>query len=384
MASGILPLALPAPSDQAENLVQDYARRGETGQEGRFVDEFEHAMAGYLGVKHAIGTRSHIASLHLALVALGVGRYASQRQTMEDHAVLVPSFADVAVANAVSHRQAVPVFCDIDPQTWCITAEEIESALHEHAKRGATSQPRAVICVHVNGYPCQMDRIMEVARSNNLYVVEDATEALGGECGYTRPEGRYFQKMGTIGDIGCFSFADDSQVTAVRGGMCVTNSDLLAFSMRMYRDYHVRIDEGGSYYESVPFEHRMADLQAAAELNQVRGINKEASRRRWLCGVLRIALRSSQPLAPGQSPRFYYHRVNTEEEAANLIASLKDEGIESRAFHTPIHLQKPYADGRIRLPVAESLFGILLPLHEGVMTDHIDVMRHVLAEAATV
>lgn len=381
----MLSLSLLVARGAAEYLVQDYVSRHQVGQEGRFVSEFEQAVADYLQVRHAIGTRSYMASLHLALVALGIGRYASQRQPTKDDAVLVPGFADVSVADAVSHRQAVPIFCDIDPETWCITAEEIEDTLRDHAERGAESIPRAIICVHVNGYPCDMDRIMEVARRNRLHVIEDASEALGGEYRYPKmvSEG-HFQKMGTVGVIGCLSFADDKQVRAGQGGMCVTNSDSLAFGMRMYRDYGVRIDESGSYYEVVQFEHRMTDLQAAMGLDQVKGINEETSRRRWLCEVLRIALRSSQPLAPGQSPWLFHHRVMAEEGASKLLTELGNNAIESRAFHPPIHLQKPYTDGVTRLPVTESLFGILLPLHEGVTTEHIEVMRWLLSETATV
>ena len=385
MASVMLPLALPVVRGTAEYLVQDYVSRHQTGQEGRFVSEFEQTMADYLQVRHAIGTKSYMASLHLALVALGIGRYASQRQPAKDDAVLIPGFADVAVADAVSYRQAVPIFCDVDPGTWCITAEEVEATLRDHAERGTTSTPRAIICVHVNGYPCDMGRIMEVARRNNLHVIEDASEALGGEYRYPKVLGEgSFQKMGTVGVIGCFSFADDRQVRAGQGGMCVTNSDSLAFGMRMYRDYGVRIDEGGSYYEVVQFEHRMTDLQAAMGLDQVKGIDEEASRRRWLCEVLRIALRSSQPLAPGQSPWLLHHRVTTEEGASKLLTELRNNAIESKAFHSPIHLHEPYTDGGTRLPVTESLFGILLPLHEGVTTEHIEVMRWLLSEAATV
>ncbi|HID90529.1 TPA: DegT/DnrJ/EryC1/StrS family aminotransferase, partial [Candidatus Bathyarchaeota archaeon] len=168
------------------------------------VKEFEEAFAKYYGVGHAIAVSSGTTALHAALAATGIG---------PGDEVLLPPYTFVATANAILHQNAVPVFVDIDPKTYNIDPEAIERAI--------TDRTKAVIPVHMLGQPADMDPIMEIAEDRGLVVIEDCAQANGAEY-----KGR---KVGTFGDMGCFSFyANKNMTSGGEGGMIITDDGDLA------------------------------------------------------------------------------------------------------------------------------------------------------------
>src|SRR4030042_963034 len=198
---------------------------------GEVTQRFEQEFASYLGVRHAMAVSSGTAALHLAHNAL---------KLKEGDEVICPSLTFVATANSILYVNARPVFTDISSlNDLNISPQSIESKINE--------KTRAILVVHYAGFPCDMDRVMGLAKRYNLFVIEDAAHALGAEY-HTKSELESHNsqnitnpmssiKMGTIGDIGCFSFFSNKNLVTGEGGMVVTNSDELAEEMRVCRSH---------------------------------------------------------------------------------------------------------------------------------------------------
>jgi perosamine synthetase len=177
---------------------------------GPYTARFEQVFAEYIGVKYAFATTSGTTALHLALVALGIG---------PGDEVLVPTLSFVATANAVAYTGATPVFVDVDSESWNIDTP--------HAARLVTERTRAIIPVHLYGLPADMRAIRDVARVCNLHIIEDAAEALGSAI-----NGR---KVGSFGDVACFSFYGNKTITTGEGGMITTDMHDIADAIHLLR-----------------------------------------------------------------------------------------------------------------------------------------------------
>ncbi len=175
---------------------------------GPKVKRFEEQFSGYLGCRHAVAVNSGTAALHLALDAVGI---------KEGDEVIVPTMTFAATAEVVFYLKAKPVLVDCRPDTLNIDPEQIENAI--------TSKTRAIIPVHFGGQPCEMDRILEIARQYKVKVIEDAAHAL--------PASYRDKKVGAIGDITCFSFYATKTITTGEGGMATTENSEWAERMRM-------------------------------------------------------------------------------------------------------------------------------------------------------
>lgn len=213
---------------------------------GKYVTEFEEKFSSYCGVKYGVATSNGTTALHLALVALGIS---------EGDEVIVPDITFAATINAVLYTGAKPVIVDIEEDGWCMDPDEVEKAI--------TNKTKAIIPVHIYGQPCNMARIMSIAKKNRLYVIEDCAEAHGAA--YAG------KKVGSFGDISCFSFFGNKVITTGEGGMCITDDLELQKKMRLYRD-HGMSRERRYYHEVVGFNYRMTNLQAAIGVAQLENI----------------------------------------------------------------------------------------------------------------
>src|SRR5262245_17778111 len=175
---------------------------------GEKVKRFEADFAKYIGCQHAIAVNSGTAALHLALDAVGI---------KEGDEVIVPTMTFAATAEVVLYFKAKPVFVDCQPDTLNLDPSRIEAAI--------TSKTKAIIPVHIGGRPCEMDRILDIAKRHDLRVIEDAAHAL--------PAGYNGHTVGTIGDITCFSFYATKTITTGEGGMATTGNSEWAEQMRM-------------------------------------------------------------------------------------------------------------------------------------------------------
>jgi len=216
--------------------------------QGENVKKMEENIISYLNVKYAVAVSSGTAALHLALLALGVG---------PDDEVIVPAFTFPATANAVELVGAKTVLVDINLDDFCINTSLIEKAI--------TPRTKAIIPVHEFGQAAQIDVIAEIAKKYNLKVIEDAACALGAEFKN--------KKIGTFGDIGCFSLHPRKAITSGEGGIIVTNNADIAHSLVVLRNHGIENLEGIIDFVDAGFNYRLTDFQAALCLPQFNLIN---------------------------------------------------------------------------------------------------------------
>jgi dTDP-4-amino-4,6-dideoxygalactose transaminase len=225
--------------------------------------EFEKLFAEALGVRNAVAVANCTCALHLALAILGV---------QEGDEVIVPSLTFVATVNAVRYVRATPVFCDIKgTDNLNLDAEQIESLI--------TEKTRAIMVMHYGGFPCDMDRILELARKHRLRVVEDACHGPLSE-----HRGR---KLGTLGDIGCFSFFSNKNISTGEGGMLVTGDPAFAEQARLLRSHgmttlsYQRASGHSTRYDVVEsgYNYRMDDIHAALGIVQLGKLQNDIRRR---------------------------------------------------------------------------------------------------------
>jgi perosamine synthetase len=366
----------PWPNYQEEEIAaaSEVLRSGKFArQSGSKVHEFEEAYARKFGVKHAIAVSSGTAAIHVALGALGIG---------PGDDVINTAHCFIGTATPVVHAGAVPIFADIDPRTFNLDPDSVASKI--------TPYTRAIIPVHLNGCPAEMDAIRDIARRNNLFVVEDAAQAH-----WARYKGSL---VGTLGDIGCFSFWEDKIITtAGEGGMVITDDDDLA--KRAYRFHHHGEDRKDSayyrgerlyYHETLGYNFRMTEVQGAVGLVQLKRLNDYVRARRANAHLLTRLLSDVPGIIPPYEPpevaHAYYKyiirldRRYLEISAKEFVTALSAEGIPcSRRYPTPLHQQPLFIQkkgfGKTSLPftppwyAGETHYGSGLPNAEDLPND---------------
>ena len=247
------------------------SRQGFLG--GRKIQAFEAAFAEYHGVRHAIAVNSATSGLHAAVAACEIG---------PGDEVIVPPYTFTATATAVLHHNAIPVFVDVDPISFCLDPAKLEAAITPHTK--------AIIPVHLLGRPADMDPILFIAHRHHLKVIEDCAQAPGA-----RYKGRL---VGTIGDCGVFSFQETKNMATGEGGMVITNDADLAERARMVRNHGEAVVAGEprKYLTStIGWNYRMTEIEAAIGLVQLKKLDSLNGARHELAGYLLDAL----PAHPG-------------------------------------------------------------------------------------
>jgi perosamine synthetase len=290
---------------------------------GDYIRTFEREFAARVGMEHGIATANGTVSLQLALAALGIG---------EGDEVIVPDLTFAASANTVIHLGARPVLVDVDPQTWCVSAELIEKAI--------TPRTRAIMPVHVFGRPAPMTEIRELAKARGLFVIEDAAEAHGA---------RYDGKpVGSFSDVSSFSFFANKIVTTGEGGICLTNDADLAARMRMLRDHGMRPDRR-YWHEEPGFNFRMTNLQASIGCAQIERMDELLAMRagvhavyeRLLAGVPGVEFPA--PMSPRAEPVTWFSCALTPAgKRPQLIAACKEVGIDLRPFFNGLSMMPAY------------------------------------------
>jgi len=318
---------------------------------GSYLDLFENAFSRYSDCQYGVAVSNGTAALHVALLALGIG---------EGDEVIIPDLTFASTINAVLHANATPVIVDIEKDTWCIDPKEIESAI--------TSKTKAIIPVHLYGQVCDMDKIMHLAKKFKLKVVEDCAEAHGAK--YAN------KKVGSIGDIGCFSFYGNKVLTTGEGGMCTTNSIDLDTQIRLLRD-HGMSKTKRYYHEVVGYNYRMTNLQAAigvAQLERVDDIHKNRTSYEDL--YRKIMPRSSYIFQKNIKGRqritwlvSFLISESENNERDDLIKIFLDKGIDARPFFyllSDMPIYKKYSSKQNIVAKEISKCGISLPTYESL------------------
>ncbi|MDU2157338.1 DegT/DnrJ/EryC1/StrS family aminotransferase [Clostridium sp.] len=351
---------------------------------GKTVTDFEKEFADFVGVKHAISVGNGTDALVLALKSMGIG---------EGDEVITTPFTFFATAEAISAVGATPVFVDVNKETFNIDVTKIEEKI--------TSKTKAIMPVHIFGQSADMDEINEIAKKHNLYVIEDACQAVGGKY-----KGR---KIGTLGDIACFSFFPTKNLgCAGDGGMIVTNDDKIATIARALRTHgsgengqkaynllnnieeEVKTAEGANdtvynplkYYNYlIGFNTRLDAIQAAILSVKLKEIDSWNAKRREIVELYDEALQNSDlvtPVAKDYNEHVYHMYILQSENREEVLTKLKEAGIATGVYYpVPLHLQKVYKDLGYKegdMPVSEYLSHrtFAIPVYPELTKEQID------------
>ena len=321
---------------------------------GATTKEFEDRIRAYTGARHVIAVNTGTSALHLALELLDL---------RPGDEVIVPSLTFVASVQAILSAGAKPVFCEIDPDTLNLNVEDALSRV--------TSRTRVIMPVHYGGYACDMDPLLSFASSHKIRIVEDAAHAYGSSY-----KGR---KIGTLGDITCFSFDPIKNITCGEGGALTTNDDELAARALPKRILGIDNDTWSRYrnernwfYEvrTSGFRYHMANINAAIGLVQHGKMDQFRQRKIEIIQRYNKALGGMAGLKLLRTPTdeafpfFYIIRVLNGRRDA-MMRVLKERGVGTGVHYIPNHIQPLFAESRVSLPVTEAVFEEMLtiPLH---------------------
>ncbi len=244
----LIPVSEPNISDKELQYITDAVKSSWISSNGKYLDAFEKKFAEYIGVKYAVAVSNGTVALHLALLALGIG---------PGDEVIVPNLTYIATANAVKYVGASPAFADSDINTWNISIESI--------KRLITRRTKAIIPVHLYGNPCDMDGILELANEQNLFVIEDAAEAIGS---------KYNKKhVGSFGHISTFSLYGNKTITTGEGGVVVTNDVELYDKLKLLKGQGMN-PKKRYWFDVIGYNYRMTNMQAAIGCAQLERVNE--------------------------------------------------------------------------------------------------------------
>jgi perosamine synthetase len=322
--------------------------------------DFEGEFATYIGCKHGIAVTSGTTALQLAVRAAGVG---------PGDEVLISASTNIATALAVVHNGAIPVPVDSEPETWNLDLDLIAGLVTERTK--------AIIPVHLYGHPVDMDRLMAIANSHGLAVIEDCAESHGATC-----RGRM---TGSFGDVACFSFYANKVITTGEGGMVTTNDDDVAERLRLLRN--LAFTEPRFRHEEAGYNFRMTGYQAAMGLSQLRRIDQIIDAKRALAARYGRALGDIPGIRlpielPWARNVYWMYAIVVEPRFGRsrdeLMASLRAAGIDTRTFFCPMDLQPAlraypgFPDDAC--PVADGLWetGLYLPSNPSLTEDQVD------------
>lgn len=319
---------------------------------GKEVGEFECQIAGYLGVKYAVGCASGTDALQVAMMALGIGP--------GDEVITTP-FTFVATTETIVLLGARPVYVDIDPRTFNINPSLIEQAI--------TPRTKAIIPVHLYGQAAEMEPIMAIARTHSLRVIEDAAQALGASY-----KGK---KVCTFGDIGCISYFPSKNLGAFGdAGMVVTNDPELAERMRMII---VHGSKTRYYHDILGVNSRLDTLQAAILSVKLKYLDAWNATRRRAATRYNELLHDTPVTVPYVSPdaEHIFHQYTLRAPRRNELADhLKKKGIPHAIYYpVPLHMQKAFAvagKGKGDFPITEQAADevLSLPMHTELTEEH--------------
>lgn len=340
---------------------------------GAVTQEFEQAFAAFTGAKYTLAVSNATAALHMACLALGLG---------PGDEVIVPSLTFVATANAVRYVGATPVFADVNNyHDFNISPQAVESCL--------THRTRAIIVVHYAGYPVDMPAILEIARKHNLKIIEDNAHGVGATL-----DGR---QLGTWGEIGCFSFFSNKNMTTGEGGMLTTDNETLFEKLRALRSHGMTSltwdrHKGHAWSYDVTelgYNYRIDEIRAALGLEQLKKLERNNARRRQLTELYRAAIHEFAPEViipfsnhPGTpSCHILPALLPPNWERLAVMEGLKTQGIQTSIHYPPIHTFSAYQNlsRKADLPVTEEIASreITLPLYPAMKDE--DVVSVVMA-----
>ena len=357
----MIPVNTPLLNGNEKKYINEAIDTGWISSEGPFVSRFEEEFSNYVNRNFGIAVANGSAALDIAVKAIGI--------TNGDE-VIIPTFTIISPAFSIIKQGATPVLVDADPITWCMDVSKIEEKI--------TSKTKAIIAVHIYGFPVDMDPLLDLAKKYDLKVIEDAAEMHG----QTYKE----KKCGSFGDISIFSFYPNKHITTGEGGMLVTNDHLISEKCKELRNLCF-IARKRFVHEDIGWNYRMTNLQAALGVAQLEQIDTFIKRKReigtfyhdLLQNISGIAL---MPKSTNYAENIYWvvGLVLNEKSQLNVegvMNKLKEKKIGTRPFFYPMHLQPIFQKMGLfkneKYPVAEHISeqGFYVPSGLGISNEEI-------------
>lgn len=356
------PVYQPSLIGKEKEYVIDCLETTWISSKGDYLKRFETKFAEYIGVKYATGVCNGTVAIHLALVTLGISA---------GDEVIVPTFTYIASANPIAQVGAIPVFCDSNADTWQMSPEDVEAKI--------TSKTKAIMVAHLYGHPCDMKKIMTIAKKHNLFVIEDCAEAIG-----TKFDNKY---VGSFGDIACFSFFGNKTITCGEGGMVVTNDPTLFDRAKRFKGQGLA--KYREYWHDIPgYNYRMTNIEAAIGLAQLEQVEKFITQKRQIAQWYMDELKDL-PLKFNKEGDNMFHTywmisclLDSTDIRDEFREYLKINGIETRPTFYPIHTMPMYEKEFAKHPVAEdiALRGINLPSYPALTHEDVKYICNIIKE----
>lgn len=352
----MIPISKPFIGDAEKQAVLEVLESGMLVQ-GPRAAKLETKFAEVCGTKYAIATSSGTTALHVALLAHGIGN--------GDEVITTP-FTFIASVNSILYVGAKPVFVDIQEDTFNINPDLIEAAI--------TPKTKAILPVHLYGYPCDMDKINSIAQRHGLVVIEDACQAVGATY-----KGKPVGSFGT----GCFSLYATKNIMAGEGGMITTDDEAIMKRCRMIRNHGM---ERRYYHDMIGYNFRLSDLHASIGLVQIGRLNEFTEKRRTNANFLNQNITSV--VTPKVQPLYesvwhqYTIRLDGGRNRDAAVKQLNDAGIGTGIFYPVPANQQSYlvelGYGNLKLPVTQRLANevISLPVHPQLSQADLDLIVH--------
>jgi perosamine synthetase len=344
-------VAEPALNGNELAYVANCIRTNWISSQGTYVRRFEEMLGHYVGMPHSLAVANGTVALHLALAALNIGK---------GDEVIVPDLTFAASINAIIYTGATPVIADILPDNWTIDPDAIERLI--------TPRTRAIMPVHLYGFPCDMTAIAAIARKHKLLIVEDCAESLGSQ----------YQgcQTGSFGDASTFSFFGNKTITTGEGGMVLFKDPDIARRAAMLRD-HGMSRERRYWHEEVGYNYRLTNLQAAVGVAQMERIDEFVAAKRRTGARYREALSVIEgvvlpPERAGIVNSYWLFSILLDERSRvrrdELIEKLLANGVETRPVFAPLHEMPPYRQyaGKRGYPVTDRVSALAMSLPSAV------------------
>ena len=341
-----IPFFVQEFTEEMEDAALD-ALRNESFVGGESVSNFEEEFARYTGTKYAVSVNSGNSALQISLMSLGIS---------DKSKVITPTNSFIASANCIRMVNAQPILSDIDSRDGCIDVSSV------------TEKADAIIPVHIYGNPCNFDSVKSLAEQQKIPIIEDACQAHGAIF-----KGK---KVGSLSDIGCFSFYPTKNMTVGGdGGMATTNNEEIALKIKSIRDNGRKTK---NEFDRLGFTMRLNTVNAAIGRIQLKYLDEKNSRRREIVGVYRKKLAEDCILPENINGKSVYHQIVIKHEKRDEIRKkLTENGIGSAIYYEkPIHMQEIYQEYGLTLPNSEKFSKEImsLPSYPSLTDEQVEII----------
>ncbi len=366
-----IPVNTPLLNGNEKKYLNECIESGWISSEGPFVEEFEKKFSAYIGRKYGIACANGSGALDIAVAALKLG---------QSDEVIMPTFTIISPALSIIRAGAKPVLVDSDPITWNMDVSQIEENI--------TSKTKAILVVHIYGFPVDMDPVLKLCKKYDLFLIEDAAEMHG--------QTYKGKKCGSFGDISTFSFYPNKIITTGEGGMVLTDNEELAQRCRKLRNLAFEPGKPRFVHYELGWNYRMTNLQAALGLTQLERIEEHIQKKRQMGKLYTDKLKDIDGLQVPLEKTDYAENIywvygmvlkeNLIMNAKEMMSKLSKMKIGTRPFFYPMHLQPVFNTMGLfkdeKYPVAENLaeYGFYLPSGLGLDMKDIPYICNILKQ----